>query len=258
MQNQIVQGTNSRNQYGSINVKFHSVCVDNFFSNPDLIRDFALKQEFFPTEEGNYPGARTHSLHNIDKTLNDLIFAKIFSTYFPVKGYQIKYENTQITFQKIKPFAKKAGSIRDRGWIHVDNDWSLAGLVYLTPNFNTNGGTSLYNLKEEYKNSHSDWERTPMKHKLYTNSKVSYDEYAKALESNNSKFLEKTEFKNIYNRMIMYDGHEYHGANNFYSENKDERLTLVWFIDGITIEKSPYEVIKGKVDESIESKIKSI
>ena len=97
-----------------------------------------------------------------------------------------------------------------------------------------------------------------MKWKVYTVKDVSYDEYTKALESHNSKFLEKTVFKNIYNRMIMYDGHEYHAANSFYNTNQDERLTLVWFIDGITIEKSPYEVIKGKLDENIESKIKSI
>ena len=76
------------------------------------------------------------------------------------------------------------------------------------------------------------------------------------IESPGTLILSKTEFKNIYNRLIAYDGHEYHGAKSFYNNTGDERLTLVFFIDGITIEKSPYEVFKGKIDESIESEIR--
>ena len=119
-----------------------------------------------------------------------------------------------------------------------------------------NGGTSLFNLKKEFSDIHSDYEMTPMKNKLYSGTKISDDEYKNALEKHNSKFEEKTEFKNIYNRFIAYDGHEYHGAKSFYNNTGDERLTLVFFIDGITIEKSPYEVFKGKIDESIESEIR--
>lgn len=251
----IIKGQNSKNQYGSPNVRFHSVCVDNFFNNPDLIRDFALKQKFIPTENGNWPGERTAELYKINKNLNDLLFAKIFATYFPVRGYQIKFEAADAVFQKIKPFSKEEDSWKNMGWIHADNDWSLAGLIYLTPNFNPNAGTSLFNLKEEFKDTHSDYDRVPMKHKLYTGVDVSYDEYKKALIKNNSKYIEKTNFKNIYNRMIMYDGHEYHGANSFYNTSEVERLTLVYFINGITVEKAPMDVIRGKIDESIESEI---
>ena len=258
MQKQVITGQESKNQYYSQNVKFHSVCVDNFFNNPDSIREFALKQEFIPTENGNWPGERTMCLHDIDEDLNNLFFAKVFSTYFPVRGYQIKFEKADAMFQKIKPFSKEKDSWKNMGWIHSDNDWSLAGLIYLTPNFNRDAGTSLFNLKKKYKDTHSDWERVPMKHKLYTGNDVSYDEYKKELIEHNSKFLEKTNFKNIYNRMVMYDGHEYHGANSFYNKDEKERLTLVYFVNGITIEKSPIEVIKGKVDENIENKIKSI
>ena len=249
------KGKNLRNQYGNPNLKFHSVCVDNFFNNPDLIREFALNQEYFPTD-GRYPGERTSNMWQINKTLSDYLFAKIFSVYFPVRGYQIKFEKADITFQKIKSFSDIENSWKNTGWIHTDNDYSLAGLVYLTPNFNMNGGTSLFNLKKEFSDIHSDYEMTPMKNKLYSGTKISDDEYKNALEKYNSKFEEKTEFKNIYNRLIAYDGHEYHGAKSFYNNTGDERLTLVFFIDGITIEKSPYEVFKGKIDESIESEIR--
>ena len=94
----------------------------------------------------------------------------------------------------------------------------------------------------------------------YFDTAKSGNRYSKAirLAKNVDVFFnkEKTEFKNIYNRLIAYDGHEYHGAKSFYNNTGDERLTLVFFIDGITIEKSPYEVFKGKIDESIESEIR--
>ena len=252
---EIKQGRNLKNQYGNPNLKFHSVCVDDFFNNPDLIREFALNQEYFPTD-GRYPGERTSNMWQINKTLSDYLFAKIFSVYFPVRGYQIKFEKADITFQKIKPFSDVTNSWKNTGWIHTDNDFALAGLVYLTPNFNKNGGTSLFNLKKEFSYTHDDSILTPMKNKLYSGKKISDEEYKNALEKYNSKFEEKTEFKNIYNRLIAYDGHEYHGAKSFYNNTGDERLTLVFFIDGITIEKSPYEVFKGKIDESIESEIR--
>ena len=37
--------------------------IDNFYDNPEEIRDFALKHNFFPTEEGFYPGRRTEKLN---------------------------------------------------------------------------------------------------------------------------------------------------------------------------------------------------
>ena len=32
----------------------------------------------------------------------------------------------------------------------------------------------------------------------------------------NSKFIEKSRFANMYNRLVMYDANEYHKANNFH------------------------------------------
>ena len=118
---EIKQGRNLKNQYGNPNLKFHSVCVDDFFNNPDLIREFALNQEYFPTD-GRYPGERTSNMWQINKTLSDYLFAKIFSVYFPVRGYQIKFEKADITFQKIKSFSDIENSWKNTGWIHTDND----------------------------------------------------------------------------------------------------------------------------------------
>jgi hypothetical protein len=40
-------------------MRFNSLTIDNFYSNPMDVREFALKQEF--KVRGNYPGQRTES-----------------------------------------------------------------------------------------------------------------------------------------------------------------------------------------------------
>ena len=50
---------------------------------------------------------------------------------------------------------------------------------------------------------------------------------------NNSHFHKTMEVKNSYNRMITYDGSEFHAQSSFYSENF--RLTQVFFIDELII-----------------------
>ena len=243
------------NQYGSPNVKFHTVCVDNFFTNPDLIREYALKLRYNTPLDGRYPGKRTQCLSEINKPLYNLIMAKIFSIYYPVNNYEISFKNAGIYFQKVKAFSEDKASLKNKGWIHPDVDCVLAGLVYLTPNYNPEAGTSLYNLKEEYKNVHDDDERQVEKNTFYLNKEISDKDYINALLKNNKRFEIKTIFKNIYNRLIMYSGSEYHKADNFYDNNK-ERLTMVYFINEITVNKAPIDVIKGKIDEGIESEIR--
>ena len=42
-------------------------CIDNFYDDPDSIRDFALSLDYhYPNEEEFYPGMRTKCLSEID------------------------------------------------------------------------------------------------------------------------------------------------------------------------------------------------
>jgi hypothetical protein len=43
-------------------MRFNSLTIDNFYSNPMDVREFALRQEF--KVRGNYPGQRTESFLN--------------------------------------------------------------------------------------------------------------------------------------------------------------------------------------------------
>lgn len=53
------------------------------------------------------------------------------------------------------------------------------------------------------------------------------NEYNKEINNLYDKFNKVTEVKNIYNRCILYDAHEYHTGTNYFTNDK-ERLSLVF------------------------------
>ena len=59
-------------------MRFNSLTIDDFYSNPMEVREFALKQEF--KVRGNYPGLRTESF------LNDSIRQKLRDILYPFAG----------------------------------------------------------------------------------------------------------------------------------------------------------------------------
>ena len=245
----------------SNNFIFHSISVDNFFRNPDFIREWGLSLDFKPDANGNWPGERSKLIGDIDLDLNNFILSKIFSCHLNLNLEKIKWKESSITFQKIKKFSNAKDDIKNIGWIHKDYDVNFAGLIYLTPNMNVNSGTSLYSLKKEFENK-GDSLYYNQKVKLYKDKEYNEKMYKKELLLNNNMFVEKTRYYNIYNRMISYDANEYHGANGFYNETDDERLTMVFFVKDISFSEEPslrrFYNNNYITDENIESKIRSL
>jgi len=60
----------------------------------------------------------------------------------------------------------------------------------------------------------------------------------------NSKFEKTLEFKNVYNRLVMYDGEYFHRESNFFANEYEPRLTQVFFINAIPKNKKPIERMK--------------
>jgi len=200
---------------------FPAICVDNFFNDPDSVREFALSQEYI--EEGlAYPGSRSDSLAKLDYDFFNSFCKKIiglFNNYDDVIELKISAK-----FQKIKKFS----DIKElnTGWIHRDDENVFAGLVYLTPNAKLNSGTSLYTLKDnepEYVPELND-----IKKQFFNGTLKDNDIALSALQAQNSRFIETVRFNNLYNRLICYDASVFHGANNL--DLDEERLTLVFFV----------------------------
>ena len=241
------------------NIMFHSLSIDNFFKNPDLIRKWGLSLKFKKDKDGRWPGERSGLISDIDLNLNNLILSKIFSCYINFKYENVNWETSNMVFQKIKPFSKKKNDIRNIGWIHQDNSWNFAGIIYLTPNIHFESGTSLYKMKEKYKDLKNEMLCQEQKINFYKNKKFDEKKYKKELLFNNGMFVEKVRYNNFYNRMICFDANEYHGARGFYNHNNEERLTIVFFLRNITFSENTilnrFYNDSYNLDKEIENKI---
>jgi hypothetical protein len=211
---------------------FPAMCVDNFYENPDSIREFALSQPFYKAEDGAWPGKRTKELHEIDSKFFHDFCAKVFSIYYDFAFADIEW-TISTNFQLIEPLSFDKNSLKNHGWIHVDESTVFAGIIYLNPTIDINCGTSLFKVIDEEKMKNN---QTTAKSNYY---KYGIDKnYESDILDHNQNFIETMRFNNIYNRLISFDGQTYHGANNFFTD-KEPRLTQVFFVRSIKSKSKP-------------------
>jgi hypothetical protein len=177
------------------------IVIDNFYSNVDEVRKFALTQDFYVV--GNYPGARTDCFLNQEtrKTIEDVLFpysGKVIDWFDRPNGYSGSF---QITTEK------------NKSWVHSDyiNNW--AGILYLTPNAPLSSGTAFFKSKidESFLGKSNDFQ----------------DE----VWSDMSKWEKVTDVGNVYNRLILFRSMQWHTALNYFgSDIYNGRLTQVFFM----------------------------
>ena len=223
---------------------FFPIVVDNFFDDPETLANFGKS---LPKHRADrHPGKRSEHLWQIDKELHLAILRKILCCYYDLEYLDISWKFCDLTFHEIPRFSENKNDIRNKGWIHQDqpSDFQLAGLIYLTPNIDPDSGTSLYNAKS---NKHH---RIYSKDLLYRDGLFDREEHIKSQTKHEENFVEKLRVQNIFNRMVMYDANEFHGANSYWNDDgKDTRLTLVFFIGGI--EGTEFPLQRTKHYESI-------
>lgn len=223
---------------------FPVLCQDNFFDNPDEIREYALSLDYKTSEDGRWPGKRTAALHTFNSKLNAEILLKVFSNYFDFHaGCALNWKESYVCFQKVKPYTNVKECVENRGWIHSDTA-GFAGLIYLTPDASKESGTSLYELKKEYKDIDTTEFLKDIDElkKLYKGEQYDVNKLDKDYEKLTKHFDKVIEVKNVYNRMISYDGGNWHSAGDFID---DERLTLVFFVNDIMSSPTPYQRSNG-------------
>ncbi len=214
---------------------FPIVCVDNFYSNPDEVREFALSQEF-NNKEGNFPGMRTKPLHLINENFFDSFCSKLFSLFYQFQTEQVNW-TVESHFQKIYPFDQNKNSLVNEGWIHLDSDDSIAaGVIYLNPNSNSDAGTSFFKgIEPEYK---CNWD---LRNNFYKKKQVNIDQYLEEKKKNTNAYKKTLEIKNIYNRLSFYGTQYPHRESNFYVSDTEPRLTQIFFVKELHSLSTPIE-----------------
>jgi hypothetical protein len=207
-----------------------TIIFDNFFENPNWVRDFALSLEYNKDVNNRWPGERTKPIHEINYDFFAHVMHKFFVIFYPDKDPSIfNYEyNVTMYFQKINPI-----DYGKSGWIHYDNEL-ITGIIYLNDDYNPNSGTSIYELKKGWQCLHGD------KKIEYYSGKLDEQNAEKYRLENNYQFEEVVNLKNKFNRMIAFDSHLAHGANEFYSNTQD-RLTLVFFVTSLRTDYTPID-----------------
>ena len=205
--------------------------LDNFFDDPDAVRELALQQKFEVDPLARWPGKRTKHIHEISDSLHETVCNRLFSLFYDFRAEGAKWEVASC-FQKVdKSYSN--------GWVHSDaKDAVLSAIIYLTPNADIKGGTSIYRKKPD--NAFARIKHGDVKEASYKNKTNDADTEKYRLE-NNSQFEETIKIGNVYNRLIAFDSHMLHAAQDFFGdENQDnERLTLVLFTLSLVAGTSP-------------------
>jgi hypothetical protein len=178
------------------------VVVDNFYSNPEAVRSFALQQSFI-LHPSYHKGRRTEvsfAPENIKEKFESILGRKItgWDCYKPTNGcFQLCKSGDEIVY-------------------HSDTQ-KYAGIIYLTPDSPPGSGTSFYRSK-------------------YTRKmKFTSDEYGLVFPNGH---LEPNDFEmvdtvgNVFNRLVLFDAKLLHAANSYFGNQDDNcRLFQMFFFD---------------------------
>ena len=192
--------------------------VDNFFETPTLVRNFALQQEFFKGDRGNWPGIRTNFIEDLDIDLFNAIHDKLLN-YIPrnYKGFQ----HLEATFQLID-------ETYGEGWVHNDDPkWNVAGIIYLN------------NIKPKQQCGTTFFDdRDTSQDIVYSNefqADVNSDpdqrnKHPELRQQIRDRWVHSMIAENRWNRCVISDSTRWHSAGKFFGHDKDTaRLTIVFF-----------------------------
>ena len=180
-------------------MKTNMIVIDEFYNNPNDVREFALAQEFDVT--GNWPGTRTKTFINestketIQKILQDV--SGNVTNWQANDGYTGSFQLT---------------TSMDRSWIHADSYNTWAGVLYLTPDAPLSGGTGIFRYKK-------------------TGSMMEDGTDLSGVTQDMTKWELVDRVGNVYNRLVLYRGNNYHMSLDYFGKDKEDgRLFQLFFI----------------------------
>ena len=175
--------------------------VDNFYKNPDKVREFALTTNFNEDPDW-YKGSRSSQQH---------IFPGTREAFEKIMGVKITNFEEHGQCGKFQICTSK----EDIVYHHDSQKW--AALVYLTPDAPFETGTCLLSSKITGARNVND-----------PNSDASFS----------GGFYDKTKFEvvdvvgNVYNRLVIFDAQCIHAASQYFGIDKfNSRLTHLFFFD---------------------------
>ena len=214
--NEYSEISNDAKIYDNITKKINPniIVIDNFYTNPDKIREYALSLTYEPPENHGAVGYRCESGRKILDGTKELL-EKILHANIPNGNKEGEWNySTNGCFQWCNASVPIV--------YHCDSQ-KYAAIIYLTPNAPPECGTSFlrhkkYKLRNSEVFSKSDWYQSDLNYK--------------------EPHLDKTQWEvvdsigNVYNRLVIFDAQYIHGVSEYFGEDiHNSRLFQLFFFD---------------------------
>ena len=206
---------------------FPITVVDNFCPEPYEFAKYLKNLPFHKNEVGNYPGERTNALDEENHALFRDIATKTLALFYesPPQAW-----GADMRVQKIMPFAKtkeEQFECKNKGWIHIDGEHPLVGILYLDEDPLPNTGTSFYREKKGF--AYVTKEAIEFKEAFYLKKELDMKEHDEAFNSINDQYEETMSVENVFNRLILFRGNQLHGAQTFgYGDKPRHIMNMFW------------------------------
>lgn len=187
--------------------------VENFYQNPDEIRDYALGQTFFEGEGAvGYRTRKQYLFNGLKERFESIMGIKIADHTENGHGWYDGGINGR--FQSCPAGTKMV--------FHCDAQ-QYAAVLYLTPNAPTQGGTSFYKHRE-----------TGVRH----SGDIDWVSGQGNIVFNQNTFIDPTPYEkvdtvgNVYNRLVIFDGQLIHSGENYFGwDIASSRFFQIFFFD---------------------------
>jgi hypothetical protein len=192
-------------------VKRSITVVDDFYHDPDFIRDFAIKNlEFKPS--GYHKGCRSERflMEGTKEKLEEIMGRKILNWNHP------QYANGVFQF-----------CTSDDPIVYHSDTQTYAAAVYLTPSAPLRSGTSTYRSKLT---GAMRFDPEEMNSERF---KTTFSHGGSELNFYDNSSLEIVDsIANVYNRLVVWDGRAIHAGNGYFGTDiNDSRFFQLFFFD---------------------------
>lgn len=188
------------------------IVVDNFYQNPDAVREFALSVEYETGGGKNWPGRDSiheHGKEELTQMISDIVGEKLVTKPSNKCSYFRKTQLGQYGSQDV----------------HFDPNPGLiwAGVIYLTPTFHPTGGTKFW------KHRQYGWEFAPTREqaeKCGIHKHEDMVEFFNTHGKERGRWLETDNISFKYNRLVMFNPLLFHSNGEWFG-NDDQSARLV-------------------------------
>jgi hypothetical protein len=188
------------------------IVIDDFYTNPDEIREFAINSLTY-NESGYHKGKRSTDKFILRGTKE--IFERIL-------GKEIYNWNKETYANGVFQFCTEEDPIV----YHTDTQ-NYAGIVFLSPDAPVSTGTATYKSKITGVRKIDETNYTD---ELYKKTFSGYGDELNFYDNSSYDLVDKV--GNVYNRLVLFDSKCIHAATEYYGNDiKDSRFFQLFFFD---------------------------